>query len=206
MNVMNAWKNAIRDIVAGRTFTDDEGRECHEQENMIVTINDLEDVPAPLQWLRGQSNWHLPSDDELKAAIFNFDNEEERYAYGSRIFSFRDELNQLDSYVIPLLREHPESRRALVALADPVADDVTVEKNYISLLNIWFRISEGKLQVTAVLRSNDFLLGWPANIYQIHLLQKYVAERIHIPCGAITTISLSAHFFEDERWLYDKLR
>ncbi len=206
MNVMAAWKNAIYDIVSGRTFVDDEGRECHEQENMIVTAHELEDIRAPLQWLRGQTSWRLPSDEELKAAIFEHTNEDDRYAYGSRIFSFRNELNQLDSYVIPLLREHPETRRALVALADPVADDVTVEKNYISLLSIWFRISEGKLRVTAVIRSNDFLLGWPANIYQIHLLQQYVAQRIHVPCGAITTISLSAHFFEDERWLYEKLR
>jgi len=76
MNVMNAWKNAIRDIVSGRTFTDDEGRECHEQENKVVTVTELDDIQAPLHWLRGQTNWHLPSDDALKAAMFSLEKDD----------------------------------------------------------------------------------------------------------------------------------
>jgi thymidylate synthase len=110
-------------------------------------------------------------------------------------------LNQLDGYVIPLLKSHPDTRRALVTLADPVADDVTHLHNYVSLLGVWFRVVAGKLTVTALIRSNDFVLGWPANLFQIKLLQEYVAERVGVAAGSITTVSLSAHLFLDDEKL-----
>jgi len=206
MNVMDSWRQALASVQEqGFSFTDDEDRTCIEVENFIVTVSDLSDIETPLQWIRTQADWYYPTNDELQTALFSVDEENNRYAYGSRIFHFRSELNQLDDYVIPLLRGRPESRRALVVLADPVADEVTSLRNFVSLLSVWFRIINGKLCVTAVIRSNDFLLGWPANIYQVKLLQEYVASRLGIACGAITSVSLSAHYFSDEQWLLDKL-
>jgi thymidylate synthase len=204
---MESWRTALENIRAnGFSFTDDEGRVCHEIENFVVTVNDLSDIQSPLQWIRGQADWYYPSDEELRTALFSHDTEEvNRFAYGSRIFHFRSELNQLDDYVIPLLQKHPDSRRALVALADPVADEVTSTRNFVSLLSVWFRLIKGRLCTTMVVRSNDFLLGWPANIYQARLLQEYVAQKLGVSCGTITSVSLSAHYFSDEDWLREKL-
>jgi len=42
-------------------------------------------------------------------------------------------------------------------------------------------------------------------MYQVRLLQEYVASRLGIDCGAVTTVSLSAHYFSDEKWLLEKL-
>lgn len=203
MNVMSAWRHALRDIKEmGVSFTDDEGRECLEVLNYSLCVESLEDIHTALQLLRAQKGWYYPSDDELKEVLFNQEFEESnRYAYGPRIFRFRETLNQLDGYVIPLLKAHPDTRRALVTLADPVADDVTHLHNYVSLLGVWFRVVSGKLTVTAIIRSNDFVLGWPANLFQIKLLQEYVAERIGVAVGAITTVSLSAHLFTDDEKL-----
>ncbi|MBR9702858.1 hypothetical protein GOV10_02390 [Candidatus Woesearchaeota archaeon] len=200
MNVMMAWRQALKDIKDnGVSFTDDEGRECLEVLNYSLTVHSMEDIHTALQLLRGQKGWYYPSDEELKEVLFNQEFEESnRYAYGPRIFRFREKLNQLDGYVIPLLRSHPDTRRALVTLADPVADDVTHLHNYVSLLGVWFRMANGRLCVTAMIRSNDFVLGWPANLFQIKLLQEYVAERVGADLGAITTISLSAHLFLDD--------
>lgn len=206
MTVMDEWRKALLQIQEqGHTFTDDEGRTCTEAENFTVKVEDLSDVEMPLQWIRAQAQWYYPSNEELEAALFSDSEEMSRYAYGSRIFHFRSELNQLDDYIIPLLRDHPDSRRALVVLADPVADDVTKLRNFVCLLTVWFRIIKGKLCVTSVIRSNDFLLGWPANLYQSKLLQEYVAEKLGVQCGSITTVSLSAHYFSDEDWLLERL-
>jgi thymidylate synthase len=205
MNVMNAWKDSLERIQAqGFSFTDDEQRQCHEAENFTVTITDLSDVETPLQWVRAQSKWYYPTNEELKQTLFSTQEETGRYSYGARIFSFQSKKNQLDEYVIPLLQEHPQTRRALVVLADPIVDAQS-ERNFVSLLSVWFRIIDSKVCVTAVLRSNDFLLGWPANIYQTHLLQKYVADALGLACGSVTSLSLSAHYFSDEKWLLDKL-
>ncbi len=50
----------------------------------------------------------------------------------------------------------------------------------------------------SVIRSNDLFFGWPANIYQVSILQKFVAERIGCELGNIQTVSVSAHIFEDQ--------
>ena len=206
MKVMDAWKGALARIKQkGNSFVDDEKRVCFECENMVLSISDLSDVKAPLQWIRSQADWFYPSDDELKNAIFSGQTQDsELYAYGERIFHFRKQVNQIDEFIIPLLKEHPLSRRALVVLSDPLVDEAS-SRNVVSLISLWFRIVNDRLCVTATLRSNDFLLGWPANVFQVRLIQEYVAKELGIPLGDITTISLSAHFFDDEKWLFDRL-
>lgn len=204
-NIMDAWRNALRRIKEkGFVFNDDEGRFCHEVENLVLIVEDVSNIEQPLHWIRAQSDWHYPTNDELERALFEASEEQSRYAYGARIFSYHNKLNQLDGHVIPLLKEHPQSRRAIVALSDPMIDEVNM-RNVVSLLSVWFRVIEGKLHVTGVLRSSDFLLGWPANMYHLALLQKYVSERLKIERGSITTISLSAHYFEEDGWLLDRL-
>lgn len=202
---MDSWRKALLDIRQhGRLFVDDENRRCCELTNMVLVIDDLSDVKSPLQWIRSQTDWFYPSDEELETAVFGDSENRLLYGYGSRIFRFGKEHNQLDEFVIPLLKKHPHSRRALVVLADPLRDGVS-RQEMVSLVSLWFHIVDEELCVSAVLRSNDFLLGWPANVYQVRLLQEYVGRALGVRLGAITTVSLSAHFFSDEDWLFDRL-
>lgn len=60
-----------------------------------------------------------------------------------------------------------------------------------------FKVRDNKLNVTAVIRSNDLFFGFPANVYQIYILQEYVRKRLGIDTGDITFFSNSAHIFED---------
>jgi len=68
---------------------------------------------------------------------------------------------------------------------------------------IYFKIHDSKLELTVNIRSNDFFIGWPANVYQIHLLQKYVADKLKISTGKITIFSNSAHVFQEH---FEKIR
>lgn len=205
MKVIEAWHHALKKIQQeGIAFTDDEKRTCYEVENMTVRVDDLSDVKKPLQWLRTQSDWYYPTDQELQKMLFGNIEEDLLYSYGSRLFRFQKEINQLDGYIIPLLKENPNSRRAIAILADPLIDELP-QQNFISLLSVWFRIVNNKLCLSAVIRSSDFVLGWPANIYQAHLLQQYVAQKLNVSAGSITTISLSAHYFANENWLLERI-
>jgi thymidylate synthase len=105
--------------------------------------------------------------------------------------------NQVDDFIIPLLKKDPNSRRAVVVLYSPVADSRVNKKETPSLISIFIKIIEKKLTLTIVIRSNDMFIGWPANIYQVYLLQKYVGEKLGIETGSITTISHSAHIFTE---------
>jgi thymidylate synthase len=52
--------------------------------------------------------------------------------------------------------------------------------------------------MTAVIRSCDLFFGWPANIYQLYVLQKYVSEKVNCEIGTLSTFLASAHIFEDQ--------
>ena len=204
-DAMTAWREALLSIKeSGRLFIDDEGRACKEVVNLAIEVTGTADVRAPLSFIR-TGEWIYPSDEELEDALFSRTNEEGRYGYGARIFSFRGELDQLEGFVIPLLRAQPETRRAMIILADPIADEVALSRHFVSLTTLWFRIIERRLVVTAVVRSNDVLIGWPANISQVSLMQRHVAERLGIAPGAIMTFSFSAHYFVEDEELIEKL-
>jgi len=115
------------------------------------------------------------------------------YLYGQRIFSYAGTTNQVDDYVIPLLKRNPDTRRAVIALLNPPRDLRPDASNVLGVSLIHFRILDGRLTVTTVIRTSGFFTGWPANVFQIAKLQEHVAHVLQLPPGSITTISLAAH-------------
>ncbi|MFH1072688.1 MAG: thymidylate synthase [Nanoarchaeota archaeon] len=195
-----AWKEALRHIVSqGKTFTDHENRKCREILNLFLTITSpKEDILIPIETLTKFDRWVYPSIEELSNIIFTKKKIATiHYTYGSRIFNFQDKINQINEFIIPLLKADPNSRRAVIMLYDPVTDSKTFNKEIPSLLFIYFKIQEKKLQLIGFIRSNDFFIGWPTNIYQLYKLQELVAQELGIEQGSLTTISNSAHIFEE---------
>ena len=90
-------------------------------------------------------------------------------------------------------------------LYHPVVDSKINIKETPGLISIFFKILNNKLTLTTVIRSNDMFIGWPANIYQVYLLQKYVAEKLGLETSSITTISHSAHVFDEYSEEVDKV-
>ena len=60
------------------------------------------------------------------------------------------------------------------------------------------KLRDRKLCITSVLRSNDLWFGWPASLYQTFVLQSYVAEKLDVGVGSLSTFSTSAHIFKDQ--------
>ncbi|PIZ54003.1 hypothetical protein COY26_00300, partial [Candidatus Woesearchaeota archaeon CG_4_10_14_0_2_um_filter_33_10] len=64
--------------------------------------------------------------------------------------------------------------------------------------SIDFKIRKQKLNATMVVRSNDLFFGWPANLYQLFVLQDYIGKKLGCKTGSLTTFSNSAHIFKDQ--------
>jgi thymidylate synthase len=196
---VEAWKKAIKYILEkGEDFIDSDGRECREALNLEVNIEQPEKDYDKLIDTMKKFEWIYPTSEELSVIMFNKEDLAiYEFSYGPRIFNFLNKKDQINDFVIPLLKNDPNSRRAVISLFNPSTDSEILNKNVPSLMFIYFKIKENRLNCTCFIRSNDFFIGWPGNIYQIYLLQKYVSEKLNRNTGLLTTISCSAHVFHE---------
>ncbi|MEK6963957.1 MAG: thymidylate synthase [Nanoarchaeota archaeon] len=197
-DALRAWEVSLGKVwQEGRIFKDQEGRVCKEVLNLVVCVEDpCKDIGEPARWLAHQEEWVYPSLDQISKVILSdagslfF-----QYAYGERVFKFQGKKNQLEDFVLPLLSKSSESRRALISLYDPIKDSDTSKEDVPCLVSIQFRVMDKKVHVTGHIRSNDLFIGWPANAYQLFVLQSYTAAKLGLEIGSLTTISGSAHIF-----------
>ena len=197
-NCEEAWKNVMRHVFKeGKDFVDKDGRTCRELLNVVVVIKDAGDITKPIEMINSFRKWVYPSLEELESVMLS---KKEipgyYYNYGARNFNFNG-INQMDDYIVPLLKKDKSTRRATIVFYDPSRDSSMHKKDIPGMICINFNVRDNKLNVTAVVRSNDLFFGWPANIYQTFVLQNYLAKKIGCKIGAITTMSISAHIFED---------
>ncbi|HLD05627.1 MAG TPA: thymidylate synthase [Candidatus Nanoarchaeia archaeon] len=205
---LKAWKLCLQRIWSeGREFKDQEGRICKEVTNVMVRVENPElGVGEPAQWLANQEEWVYPSLEQINKVILGESNSAFfHYAYGERIFRFQGKKNQLQEFILPLLSKNIESRRALLSLYDPIEDSEGLKDDVPCLVAVHFRVIEGKVHVSGYIRSNDVFIGWPANVYQLFVLQKWVTSKLGLEFGSITTISGSAHIFLEYQEKLDRL-
>jgi len=193
------WKKMLKAVMEnGTDFVDRRGRVCKETLNITATIESPEDITKPMEILSSFKKWVYPSLEELKAFML-----EKRdipgyyYHYGSRAFNYNG-LDQVNNYLIPLLKKDPTNKRGIVVFYGPEKDTLPLKKETPGMVMMNFNIRNKKLHITAVIRSNDLFYGWPGNIVQTYFLGEYVSKELNLPLGTITTISISAHIFEDQ--------
>jgi thymidylate synthase len=196
---LETWKKALKYIVdTGSDFTDMDDRQCREVLNLVVNIAKPEEDYDSLIDVMKKFNWIYPTGEELSAIIFNKEDLAiYEFSYGPRIFNYFGKKDQINDFVIPLLKGNPNSRRAVISLFNPYTDSDVMNSNIPSLMFIYFKIKDKALNCTCFIRSNDFFIGWPGNVYQVYLLQKYVADKLGMKTGTLSTISCSAHIFHE---------
>jgi thymidylate synthase len=201
--LIKAWKKALKYIISeGHNYRDNDGRICREALNLIITVKKPEkDTNKPIELINSLKKWVYPSNEEIVSSILSKKIVSGYYyTYGKRAFNFKVDqefLNQVDKFIIPLLKKDPTSRRAVIAFHNPLKDSFLYRKEMPGMMMADFKLRNKLLNVTTIIRSNDLFLGWPANIYQIHALQKYIANKLECETGQITTLSISAHVFEE---------
>jgi hypothetical protein len=98
--------------------------------------------------------------------------------------------------IIKLLREDPESRRAVLQMWHAPWDLGAPTKDQPCNTHVYFKIRDGKLLMTVCCRSNDIVWGtFGANAVHFSILQEYLAERIGVAIGPYTQVSDSFHAY-----------
>lgn len=129
------------------------------------------------------------------------------FTHGKRIYEWGSDsplglpdgqkpLNQLDDYVIPILRDNPQSRRAMMVLGNPFQDQAEdARQGSVPAPQIIQFDREGNLvYVTAYYRAHEIYFFWMVNFIELVRLQETVCEKLGgLSPGPITTISHNAY-------------
>ncbi|MFW6378741.1 MAG: thymidylate synthase [Nanoarchaeota archaeon] len=196
------WQEALSYILEnGDDYVDSDSRNCKEVFNFCLTIKDVADadVEQPVNIMISNKNWLYPSKEELSSIIFKKGSVPAyEYTYGGRIFNFSERLDQVTDHIIPLLKENPSSRRAVISVYDPLCDSAGKNHNVPSLMYMTFRLKKDRLFTTAHLRSSEVFFGWPANLFQLFKLHESISKQLAVESGDLSIFSNASHVFLDD--------
>jgi thymidylate synthase len=125
-------------------------------------------------------------------------------AYGPRLFSMRDNLDQIAN-VTKLLRWKPSSRRAVIQLFNaedidldyPETDDPSfVYPETPCTISLQFHLRDGRLHLSANMRSNDAFKGLPHDVFCFTMLQEMMARRLGAELGEYLHYAGSMHLYD----------
>ena len=212
----DAWKWACGTIQSqGDLVKTEDGQLTKEVMNLMVTV-----LEPSANWPIPGSGWDLVALDRYAEQLMSGENPGFDYTYGERMrnglaqwdidrlareglmINILGQEHARDHYgvdqiekSIKMLKENPTTRRAPVYIWEPSWDLGKPEHvPCMMLIDPLFR--GGKLHFTAFFRSHDFARAWPANLYGLNKLLKYVGKETGMEPGSITTISASAHIYE----------
>ena len=148
----------------------------------------------------GELCWYLAGTNELEFISY-YIGDYRQYAEGSQIFGgygprlFQPHgLNQIAN-VTRLLKENPESRRAVVQIFD--AGDLAEEHVDIPCTcSLQFMVRRGELQMVTHMRSNDVFLGLPHDVFAFTMLQEIMARDLSTGLGTYKHFVGSLHLYD----------
>jgi thymidylate synthase len=116
-------------------------------------------------------------------------------AYGPRLFAMRGNVDQIAN-TAQLLTEKPSSRRAVIQLFN--AEDIASDHKEIPCTTaLQFHLRDGRLHMSATLRSNDAYWGLPHDVFCFTMLQEMMARRLGVELGEYYHYAGSMHIYED---------
>lgn len=121
-----------------------------------------------------------------------------RGAYGPRIRnwpSLNGPIDQL-AHVVRLLKEDPNTRRAVIQIYDPAVDTFPGKDIPCNDLLI-FSLRKGRLDLYVTVRSNDVMWGWSGiNAFEWSSLQEVVARLVGVSVGFLHFSIVNLHLYE----------
>lgn len=175
--------------------------------NYKFTIDDISEEYVSL--LSGGTNlsyaaaellWYMSGRNDLKF-ISNFaslwekvsdDGKTSNSAYGY-ILQHKHGFNQIEK-IIELLKKDPNSRRAIININVPNKNRIETKDDPCTIC-LSYRIRDGKLDSTAIMRASDCRYGLLNDLIFFISLQKYIANRLNLKYGSYTHFSISMHMY-----------
>ena len=96
-------------------------------------------------------------------------------------------------YIKNMLKEHPETRQAIIHIKSA---DNKESKDVNCTISLQFFIRDGQLYCTAYMRSNDIWLGYPYDVFQFTNMQILLSMELGLELGTYTHIAGSLHLYE----------
>lgn len=128
---------------------------------------------------------------EILEGILDFEAETEMWDY-----TYHQRMARWKGDVIRILRNTPESRRAVIGIRDNAKD--IPSDNPACLQMLQYMVRDGKLHCWAVMRSNDAVRASFMNMFAFILLQKEFAGKLGIEVGEYTHFATNYHVYEGE--------
>ncbi len=126
------------------------------------------------------------------------------YTYGSRLRAYACNDNKKIDQIQDLIDYLKQDiyRKSAVATTWIVDFELTrrlknKDKNSPCIVLIQVLYLDGKLHLTAFIRSNDMFGAWPLNAFGLRKLQQIIAQGLGVEMGKLVTISGSANIYED---------
>lgn len=130
-----------------------------------------------------------------KMGDFSDDNKTLYGAYGYRWVK-KFHINQLTE-IVQQLKADPMSRRAVLSMWETV-DLVVSSKDKPCNTHVYFRVIDGKLEMTVCCRSNDIIWGaYGANSVHFSILQEFIAAGVGVAVGKMYQLSNNYHAYVD---------
>lgn len=167
--------------------------------NPIRDCNPTFHLVEALWMLAGRDDVALPSYYAANIASYSDDGETLHGAYGKRWRSWfgYDQLRM----IIDELKRDPSSRRCVLQMWDGALDlekAISGGKDVPCNAAVFFDAQLGKLDMTVVCRSNDFIWGTTgANVVHFSMLLEYVSLATGIPIGTYYQMSNNLHVYTD---------
>jgi thymidylate synthase len=150
----------------------------------------------------GELLWYLAKTKSLRfieyyLPNYGVDNSEDGKtiygAYGPRLFGMNG-INQVEN-ILGLLRERPNSRRAVVQLFD--AKDINARRLEIPCTcTLQFLLRRGALDLIVYTRSNDAYLGFSHDVFAFTMLQELMARSLSAGIGTYHHFVGSLHLYQ----------
>ncbi|MFD8645092.1 MULTISPECIES: thymidylate synthase [Streptomyces] len=153
--------------------------------------------------------WHLSGSDA--PWIFDYNSRLRQYAddgvlrgaYGPRMRKWAGTVDQLRR-VVEILKEDPDSRRALIQLYDP-AQDAAGHKDVPCTLGFRFYLRAGRLHMSTTMRGQDVWIGMPYDLFFYTTLHELVAGWLGAELGEFHHHVGSLHIYENHLDQADEL-
>jgi thymidylate synthase len=158
--------------------------------------------------LAGRNDVHFPAKFAKQIKEYSDNGETLHGAYGHRWrkhFKF-DQLN----WVIDLIQNHPDTRRAVLTMWDASLDPYMVDEGGRDVpcnTHVYFSVQNGRVNMTVCNRSNDLVWGaYGANVVHMSYLHEYVALGAGYEVGEYRQFSNDLHIYEEHWKLLDSPR
>ena len=200
--ISDAWHRGLNLIWRqGAEITDERGTRIRELLSLQVVVEDPYQEMIPAEY-----SWNEERLEEYAQQLLSGNNPGFEYTYGERLRAWSlpgmPALDQIEQ-VILRLKASANTRRATavtwIAPVDAAKDEVPC------MIVDDFKLRDGRLHLSIFFRSHDFAGAYPANLYGLARLLQYVSSEVGAEPGSISTTSASAHIYEHDWDLVERM-